>query len=105
MKGYNTADVGFYDPASAVRTVVNGAIRNPETLTMSGDANINPTLCSARLIRVKVDAGGAARNIYGIGNVNIDGISVQVIHTGGENLTLVHDSASGSAPMLFGWCC
>lgn len=82
--------------------VLNGRVLSPETLSLGGtDGTVSPTLLPVGVIPFNIDAGGSATELEGIaGSVRRDGQTIRVIHTGGENVTLVNNDTAETGTLI-----
>lgn len=86
---------------SGTRTVRNGRVLSPETLTLSGDEAKSPTEIDTKIVPFYIDAGWSARELEGVGgSLRKEGQIIHIIHTGGENVTLVHNDTAETDPLF-----
>lgn len=87
---------------TSTRTVLNGRLIAPDTESLGGtDGTVSPTAVDLDTVPVKVDAGGSITELEGIGGaLRREGQTVRVIHTGGENVTVVHDDTAETDPLI-----
>lgn len=88
--------------STGTRTVLDGKVIAPETLDLGGsDGTVSPTVIGVPIVPFLIDAGGSATELEGIGgSLREEGQTVRVIHTGGENVTLVHNDTAETDPLI-----
>lgn len=85
---------------SGIETMVGGRYLNPPTEDLgAADGSIAPTDNKLEHYRIYVDAGGAAATLQGVDTVADEGVTVTIVHAGGETVTLAHKDGTATNPM------